>query len=76
MNVVGTRSMIDLAQKMRILEAFVHVSTAYAHCGYHSKIEEKFYPVNDNPEEIIEKCKNGDVADEEANNLVYVRVFL
>lgn len=70
MNVVGTRSMIDLAQKMRILEAFVHVSTAYAHCGYHSKIDEKFYLTDDNPDEVIEKCKNGDLDDEEEKKLV------
>jgi len=32
MNVEGTRSIIELAQKMQKLKALIHVSTAYAHC--------------------------------------------
>ena len=32
MNVEGTRSIIELAQKMQNLKALIHVSTAYAHC--------------------------------------------
>ena len=63
MNVEGTRSIIELAQKMHKLKALIHVSTAYAHCT-HSKIEEKFYCNSNNPDEVIEKCKNEDLDDD------------
>jgi thioester reductase-like protein len=63
MNVEGTRSIIELAQKMQKLKALIHVSTAYAHCS-HSNIEEKFYFNSNNPDEIIEKCKNEDLDDD------------
>jgi len=63
MNVEGTRSIIELAQKMHKLKALIHVSTAYAHCS-HSNIEEKFYCNNNNPDEIIEKCKSEDLDDD------------
>ena len=42
MNVVGTGEMLALAKKMQKLEAFVHVSTAYAHCN-RKRIHEKIY---------------------------------
>jgi len=65
MNVGGTRSIIDLAQKMLKLEALVHVSTAYAHCN-NPNIDEKFYRNHDDPEEIMESiCKMEDL-DEKA----------
>lgn len=42
-NVLGTKSMLDLAQECKHLEIFVYVSTAYSHC-YRKDIEEKCYP--------------------------------
>ena len=70
MNVEGTRSIIELAQKMHKLKALIHVSTAYAHCTY-SKIEEKFYCSSNNPDEIIEKCKSEDLDDDSKLKLRY-----
>nr|CAD7460311.1 unnamed protein product [Timema tahoe] len=42
-NASGTKNMLELARNMIGLKAFIHVSTAYAHCTL-SRIEEKFYP--------------------------------
>ena len=69
MNVEGTRSIIELAQKMLKLKALIHVSTAYAHCS-HSKIEEKFYCNNNNPDEIIKKCQNEQLDDNTKQNIM------
>ena len=69
MNVEGTRSIIELAQKMCKLKALIHVSTAYAHCS-HSKIEEKFCCNNNNPDEIIKKCQNEELDDDTKQNLM------
>ena len=57
MNIEGTKSMLELARKMRKLEAFIHVSTAYAHC-YQDKIEEKLYLQTHDfeAEQIIDLC--------------------
>lgn len=41
-NVNGTKEIITLAKEMKNLEAFIHVSTAYANCN-HSEINEVFY---------------------------------
>ena len=46
MNVEGTRSIIELAQKMQNLKALIHVSTAYAHCTQWIKMPN-----------LIRKCK-------------------
>jgi len=61
MNVEGTRSILELAQKMPGLESFVHVSTAYAHCSTQSRIDEKFYVNYDlDANQIIEQCNKSD----------------
>nr|XP_057942338.1 fatty acyl-CoA reductase 1 isoform X1 [Doryrhamphus excisus]XP_057942340.1 fatty acyl-CoA reductase 1 isoform X1 [Doryrhamphus excisus]XP_057942341.1 fatty acyl-CoA reductase 1 isoform X1 [Doryrhamphus excisus]XP_057942342.1 fatty acyl-CoA reductase 1 isoform X1 [Doryrhamphus excisus]XP_057942344.1 fatty acyl-CoA reductase 1 isoform X1 [Doryrhamphus excisus]XP_057942345.1 fatty acyl-CoA reductase 1 isoform X1 [Doryrhamphus excisus]XP_057942346.1 fatty acyl-CoA reductase 1 isoform X1 [Doryr len=43
LNVLATRKMLALAQKMKHLEVFIHVSTAYANCD-RELIEETVYP--------------------------------
>lgn len=42
-NVCGTREILTLAKEMEQLNAFLHISTAYANCPL-KEIEEKFYP--------------------------------
>lgn len=42
-NVRGTKCLLELATRMKRLEQFVYVSTAYSHC-VHSYIDECFYP--------------------------------
>ncbi|XP_065216395.1 putative fatty acyl-CoA reductase CG5065 [Planococcus citri] len=52
-NTVGTARMLDVAQQMKRLEAFVHVSTAFCCCENHT-VEEKIYPAKHNPQDIID----------------------
>ncbi|XP_065213070.1 putative fatty acyl-CoA reductase CG5065 [Planococcus citri] len=51
-NTVGTIRMLDMAQQMKKLEAFVYVSTAYC-CCENSTVEEKIYISKHNPCDII-----------------------
>lgn len=43
LNVLATQKMLSLAQGMKQLEVFIHVSTAYANCD-RELIEEVVYP--------------------------------
>ncbi|KAG5845219.1 hypothetical protein ANANG_G00136490 [Anguilla anguilla] len=43
LNVIATQQLLSLAQKMQHLEAFIHISTAYANCNRHH-IDEVIYP--------------------------------
>ena len=53
MNIVGTRKVIELCKKMRNLEAFIHLSTAFQ--TYDPKvIEEKVYEPPAPPQAIID----------------------
>ncbi|XP_046367983.1 fatty acyl-CoA reductase 1-like [Haliotis rufescens] len=53
MNVVGVRKMIELAKKLKHLQVFVHVSTAYANCD-RPYIEETVYPTLVQPQKLID----------------------
>uniref|UniRef100_A0A8C1M9C9 Fatty acyl-CoA reductase n=1 Tax=Cyprinus carpio TaxID=7962 RepID=A0A8C1M9C9_CYPCA len=44
LNVLATQKMLNLAHRMKHLEVFIHVSTAYAHCD-RELIEEVVYPL-------------------------------
>ncbi|XP_052868592.1 putative fatty acyl-CoA reductase CG5065 [Anopheles cruzii] len=50
-NLNGTIRVLTLAEKMRKLVSFVHVSTAYCQCN-EAELEEKYYPAPQNPEGI------------------------
>lgn len=54
-NTRGTRLMLQLAKEMRLLEAFVHVSTAFSNCVIHD-IKEKFYSelLNCNAQQVLD----------------------
>ncbi|XP_065216397.1 putative fatty acyl-CoA reductase CG5065 [Planococcus citri] len=52
-NTLGTARMLDLAQKMKKLEAFVHVSTAFC-CCENLTVEERIYPSTQNPLDVID----------------------
>lgn len=43
LNVLATQKMVTLAHKMKHLEIFIHISTAYANCD-RELIEEVVYP--------------------------------
>eukprot|EP00058_Branchiostoma_floridae_P015494 XP_002600982.1 hypothetical protein BRAFLDRAFT_79185 [Branchiostoma floridae] len=53
LNVIGTRDVIALCHKLKHLQAFVHVSTAYANCD-RSYIEETIYPPPVQPQKLID----------------------
>jgi len=53
MNLKGTKRVLELCHKMRQLEAFIHVSTAYANCDK-EEILEKIYTPAVEPRKLIE----------------------
>lgn len=52
-NTVGTLRMLKLAEKMKNLQIFLHVSTTYCHCR-ETILEERYYAARENPYGIIE----------------------
>lgn len=52
-NTRGTLQVLKLAEKMKNLEVFLHVSTSYCHCN-ESLLEERYYAANENPFKVIE----------------------
>ncbi|XP_013778496.1 fatty acyl-CoA reductase 1-like [Limulus polyphemus] len=53
MNILGTKKLAELCQKMSNLVALVHVSTAYCHCD-RKEIDEVIYPPPVDPEKFLE----------------------
>ncbi|XP_047246831.1 fatty acyl-CoA reductase 1 isoform X4 [Girardinichthys multiradiatus] len=53
LNVLATQKMLALAHRMKHLEVFIHVSTAYAHCD-REVIEEVVYPPPVNYRKLID----------------------
>ncbi|KAE8606685.1 hypothetical protein XENTR_v10010818 [Xenopus tropicalis] len=56
LNVIATRQLLYLAQKIKKLEVFIHVSTAYANCN-RKQIEEMVYPPPVDPKKLIESLE-------------------
>ncbi|XP_009459702.1 PREDICTED: fatty acyl-CoA reductase 1 isoform X2 [Nipponia nippon] len=52
LNVIATQQLLYLAQQMKNLEVFMHVSTAFAHCN-RKQIEEVVYPPPVDPRKLI-----------------------
>ena len=50
------------------MDSFVHVSTAYCHCG-ETVLEEKYYPVSISPEEMIRMVD--ETSDEALENMTH-----
>jgi len=53
LNVLGVKRMIQVCRRFTKLEAFVHVSTAYANCD-RNYIEEKVYPTCVEPQQLLD----------------------
>lgn len=53
MNTKGTHRVLQLAEKMKNLIVFTHVSTAYCHCN-EDVLEERYYPASENPYGVME----------------------
>ncbi|KAM9771653.1 fatty acyl-CoA reductase 1 [Syngnathus typhle] len=56
LNVIGTQQLLGLARRMRHLEAFIHISTAYANCN-RKHIDEVVYPPPVEPRKLIESLE-------------------
>lgn len=54
-NLTATRTVIEFCRKLKNLVSFCHVSTAYANSQFSGdvKIEEKLYPINLTPQQVI-----------------------
>lgn len=52
-NTLGTLRVLKLAEKMKKLEVFLHVSTSYCHCN-ESVLEERYYEAIENPFGVID----------------------
>ncbi|XP_078424236.1 fatty acyl-CoA reductase 1 isoform X1 [Cetorhinus maximus] len=53
LNVVATHQLLMLARQMQKLEAFIHISTAYANCN-RNHVEEVIYPPPVEPKKLID----------------------
>ncbi|NXG18819.1 FACR1 reductase, partial [Grallaria varia] len=53
LNVMGTQRLLELARQMQNLEAFIHISTAYANC-VRKCIEEVIYPPPAEPKKLFD----------------------
>lgn len=51
-NLLGTQRALRLAEQLPLLEAFVHVSTAYCHTG-RAEVHETLYPPKADPEKTL-----------------------
>ncbi|NWU09264.1 FACR1 reductase, partial [Cephalopterus ornatus] len=56
LNVIATQQLLFLAQRMKNLEVFVHISTAYAYCN-RQVIEEVVYPPPVDPKKLIDSLE-------------------
>ena len=52
-NVFGGLRIFDLAKKVKNLENFVQISTAYSNSNIKGEVEEKVYPLNDDPMRLV-----------------------
>lgn len=59
LNLNGTYRVLKLAERMKKIIVFTHVSTAYCHCN-EDVLEERYYPAKKNPFDIIELVKAHD----------------
>ncbi|XP_077786982.1 fatty acyl-CoA reductase 2 isoform X2 [Podarcis muralis] len=59
LNVMGTKQLLKLAHQIQNLEAFVHLSTAYAYCN-RSYIDEVIYPPPMDPQKLFDLVEGMD----------------
>lgn len=53
-NIKGTLRVYDLVTKMKNLQNFVHISTAYVNCNHQGWVEERIYDIDQDPEKLIQ----------------------
>lgn len=71
-NIRGTRELLKLAERIRNLEVFLHISTAYSHCP-RKDIDEKFYESPIDPNHMISLMENLNGANEEILEIITAR---
>ena len=54
MNVKGSLRVLALARQCQHLRAMVHISTAYVNCVRSGFVEERFYPIRFDPNELLD----------------------
>uniref|UniRef100_A0A673J844 Fatty acyl-CoA reductase n=1 Tax=Sinocyclocheilus rhinocerous TaxID=307959 RepID=A0A673J844_9TELE len=59
LNVIATQQLLSLAQQMQHLQAFIHISTAYANCN-RRHIDEVIYPPPVEPKKLIDSLEGMD----------------
>lgn len=67
-NLRGTRELLKLAEECKQLQMFAYISTAFSHCEQ-KFIEEKFYDVAIDPEEMIKIAEHYEKNPDEAQSL-------
>lgn len=67
-NLRGTREMMEIAAECKKLQMFAYISTAFSQC-IHKVIDEQFYPVTIDPEEMIKIAEHFDKSDKNAELL-------
>ncbi|KAG5668434.1 hypothetical protein PVAND_016374 [Polypedilum vanderplanki] len=66
-NLQSVNELINLARKVKKLDSFVHVSTAYTN-WFEKDVKEIFYKPNYDPKKVIEMCKT--LSDEELGKMI------
>ncbi|XP_013191884.2 putative fatty acyl-CoA reductase CG5065 [Amyelois transitella] len=56
LNTVGTKRVLELADRMTQIEVFVHISTSYCRCEV-PVLEERLYPANHRPQDVMSCVK-------------------
>lgn len=67
-NLRGTRELLNLAEQCKHLDMFAYISTAFSHCE-RMHIEEKFYDVTIDPNEMIRIAEYFEDKPDEENDL-------
>jgi len=63
LNVLGTLRLFAIAKRCAHLEAFTHISTAYVNCNKKGTIEEKLYPLDYAPQQMLQMLLDTDPAE-------------
>ncbi|XP_031621105.1 fatty acyl-CoA reductase wat-like [Contarinia nasturtii] len=74
-NVRGTRDILEIAKRMKRLEVFAYISTAYSHCP-RDVVDEKFYDPPMEPEfwlKMLDRCKSA--ADKEIIDILEQQIM-
>jgi thioester reductase-like protein/1-acyl-sn-glycerol-3-phosphate acyltransferase len=75
LNVLGTLRLFAIAKRSAHLEAFAHISTAYVNCNKKGAIEEKLYPLDYSPQQMLQMLLDTDPAELERQTPKLIRGY-